>query len=223
MFSFPVLEGNPNHALVSATDIVITESFAKKLFGKESALGKQIRIDSANLVTVRAVLKDLPDNTDFQFDYLLPWAYLEKLGWTDTYWENNSVSTYYTLKTGASGDRFNAKIRDLLVQKTKQQKPPVTDILFGHPAAKWHLYSRFENGKEAGGRITIVRLFMIIASFILLIACINFMNLSTARSEKRAREVGIRKVVGAPKNFLIIAVSGRIPDVQSDCGHAWLY
>ena len=204
MFSFPVLEGNPNRALVSSADIVITESFAKKLFGKESALGKQIRIDSTNLVTVRAVLKDLPDNTAFQFDYLLPWAYLEKLGWTDNYWENNSVSTYYTLKPGSSGSRFDAKIRDLLVQKTKQQKPPVTDILFGQPAAKWHLYSRFENGREAGGKITIVRLFIIIASFILLIACINFMNLSTARSEKRAKEVGIRKVVGAPKNFLIM-------------------
>ena len=80
----------------------------------------------------------------------------------------------------------------------------MTDILIGQPAAKWHLYSRFENGKEAGGQITIVRLFIIIASFILLIACINFMNLSTARSEKRAKEVGIRKVVGAPKNFLIL-------------------
>ena len=80
----------------------------------------------------------------------------------------------------------------------------MTDILFGQPAAKWHLYSKFENGKEAGGQITIVRLFIIIASFILLIACINFMNLSTARSEKRAKEVGIRKVVGAQKNFLIL-------------------
>ena len=183
MFSFPVLEGNPHGALVNSTDIVITESFAKKLFGKESALGKQIRIDSANLVTVKVVLKDLPDNSQFHFEYLLPWAYLEKLGWSDNYWENNSVTTFYTLKPGVSGESFNAKVRDLLVQKTRKEKPPVTDILFGQPAAKWHLYSKFENGKEAGGQITIVRLFIIIASFILLIACINFMNLSTARSE----------------------------------------
>jgi putative ABC transport system permease protein len=204
MFSFPVLEGNPNSALVNTTDIVITESFAKKLFGKESALGKQIKIDSVNLVTVKAVLKDLPDNSRFQFEYLLPWAYLEKLGWSDNYWENNSVSTYYTLKPGVSAISFDAKIRDLLIQKTRQEKTPVTDILFEQPAAKWYLYSKFENGKEAGGKITIVRLFIIIASFILLIACINFMNLSTARSEKRAKEVGIRKVVGAQKNFLIL-------------------
>ena len=80
MFSFPALEGNPNGALVSINDIVITESFAKKLFGKESALGKQIRIDSVNLVTVRAVLKDLPDNSQFQFEYLLPWGLSGKTG-----------------------------------------------------------------------------------------------------------------------------------------------
>ena len=204
MFSFPALEGNTKNALVSPTDIVITESFAKKLFGKESALGKQIRVDSVNLVTVKAVLKDLPDNSRFHFEYLLPWAYLEKLGWSDNYWENNSITTFYTLKPGVSGNSFNAKIRDILIQKTKQEKTPVTDILIGQAAAKWHLYSKFENGKEAGGQITIVRLFIIIASFILLIACINFMNLSTARSEKRAKEVGIRKVVGAPRNFLIL-------------------
>jgi ABC-type antimicrobial peptide transport system permease subunit len=75
--------------------------------------------------------------------------------------------------------------------------------MFGHPAAKWHLYSKFENGKAVGGQIVIVRLFMIIAGFILLIACINFMNLSTARSEKRVKEVGIRKVVGARRSLLV--------------------
>ncbi len=204
MFSFPAVEGNLNGALASPTDIVITQSFAKKLFGTLSALGKQIKVDSVNLVTVKAVLKDLPDNSRFRFEYLLPWSYMVKLGWDDNYWENNSVSTFYTLKPGVSGKSFDAKIRNLLVEKTKQEKTPETDILFGHPASNWHLYSKFENGKEAGGQITIVRLFMIIASFILLIACINFMNLSTARSEKRAKEVGIRKVVGAPKNFLIL-------------------
>ena len=204
MFSFPALEGNVNGALASPTDIVITQSFAKKLFGTQSALGRQIKIDSVNLVTVKAVLKDLPDNSRFRFEYLLSWSYMVKLGWEDNYWESNSVSTFYTLKPGVSGKSFDAKIRNLLIEKTKQSKTPETDILSGQPAANWHLYSKFENAKEAGGQITIVRLFIIIASFILLIACINFMNLSTARSEKRAKEVGIRKVVGAPKNFLIL-------------------
>jgi ABC-type antimicrobial peptide transport system permease subunit len=203
MFSFPLLEGNPNHTLTSPDDIIITESLAKKLFGKEPAMGKQIRIDSVNLVTVKGILKDLPDNTQFQFEYLLPWTYMKKIGWDDNYWQNNSVRSFYTLKPGVSAKAFDAKIANLIISHTRNEKIPSTDIVFGYPASQWHLYSRFENGKPDGGQIVFVRFFIIIASFLLLIACINFMNLSTARSEKRAKEVGIRKVVGAPKHFLI--------------------
>src|SRR5450432_4159235 len=203
MFSFPVLEGIRNYRLSDPTGIVITESLATKLFGKESAVGKQIRLDSVDFFVVKAVLKDLPDNTQFRFEYLLPWTYLQKIGWANGYWENNSLRTFYTLKPGVSSSAFDAKIKNLIVDHTKHEQTPSNDILFGHPAAKWHLYSKFENGREAGGRISVVRLFSLIASFILLIACINFMNLSTARSEKRAREVGIRKVVGAQKKSLI--------------------
>jgi len=203
MFSFPAVQGNPNLALNSPHDIVITESLAKKLFGNGPAFGQQIKLDSVDLFIVKAVLKDLPDNTQFQFEFLLPWSYLQKIGWDNGYWENNSVRTFYTLKSGVSGKSFNAKIKNLIVDHTKHEQTPSTDILFGHPASKWHLYSKFENGRIAGGKILIVRLFSLIASFILLIACINFMNLSTARSEKRAKEVGIRKVVGAGRTFLI--------------------
>jgi ABC-type antimicrobial peptide transport system permease subunit len=204
MFSFPTLQGIPNYRLNDPTSMVITESLAIKLFGKESAVGKQIRVDSINFLTVKAVLKDLPDNTQFRFDYLLPWSYMKKIGWFDNgAWENNSVRTFYTLKPGISATSFDAKIKNLIVDHTRHEQPPSNDILFGHPASKWHLYSKFENGHVTGGRISVVRLFSLIASFILLIACINFMNLSTARSEKRAREVGIRKVVGAGKSLLI--------------------
>jgi ABC-type antimicrobial peptide transport system permease subunit len=204
MFSFPTLQGIRNYRLNDPTGMVITESLATKLFGNESAVGKQIRIDSVNFLTVKAVLKDLPDNTQFRFGYLLPWSYMKKIGWIDNgSWENNTVRTFYTLKTGISASAFDAKINNLIVDHTKNEQTPANDRLFGHPAAKWHLYSRFENGHVAGGRISVVRLFSLIASFILLIACINFMNLSTARSEKRAREVGIRKVVGAAKSLLI--------------------
>ena len=203
MFSFPLLEGNPKTALSGPYDIVITESMAKKLFGNQPAFGKQVKIDSVDLFTIKGILKDLPDNTQFKFDYLLPWTYLNKIGWDDKFWQNNSVRTYYTLKPGASGTAFNAKIKNLVIDHTQKDKTQSTSELFGHPASKWHLYSKFENGKVSGGQIEIVRIFMIIAGFILLIACINFMNLSTARSERRAKEVGLRKVVGAPRIYLI--------------------
>jgi putative ABC transport system permease protein len=204
MFSFPTLEGIPDYKLNDPTGIVITQSLATRLFGNEKAVGRLIRVDSVNDFIVKSVLKDLPDNTQFRFEYLLPWSYHQKIGWIDNgSWENNTVRTFYTLKPGISASSFDGKIKNLIVDHTKQEQTPSNDILFGHPASKWHLYSRFENGHASGGRITIVRLFSLIASFILLIACINFMNLSTARSEKRAREVGIRKVVGAAKSLLI--------------------
>jgi len=203
MFNFPLLEGDPTTALRGPGHIVITESLSKKLFGNQPAFGKQIKIDSVDLFTVKGILKDLPDNTQFKFEYLLPWTYLKKIGWDDEFWQNNSVRTYYTLKPGATGTAFNAKIKNLIIDHTQKDKTQSTSELFGHPASKWHLYSRFENGKVSGGQIEIVRIFMIIAGFILLIACINFMNLSTARSEKRAKEVGLRKVVGAPRIYLI--------------------
>jgi putative ABC transport system permease protein len=203
MFSFPMLVGNPLTALNNPNDIVITESLAKRLFGKEPAYGKQIRIDSVDLFTVKGILKDLPDNTQFRFEFLLPWSYQKKIGWDDDYWENNSCRTYYLLKPGVAGHDFDARFRNIIIKHTAQQKIPSTDILFGHPAADWHLYSRFDNGRAAGGEIEIVRMFIITAIFILLIACINFMNLSTARSEKRVKEVGIRKVVGAPRSLLV--------------------
>ena len=203
MFSFPMLEGNPKTALSQPGNMVITESTAKKLFGKEPALGKQVRIDSVDLFTVSGVLRDLPANTQFKFEYLLPWSYMKKIGWDDEYWQNNSVQTFYTLKKGISASAFDSKIKNLVKNHTRQDHTPSTSELFGHPAAQWHLYSRFENGKPSGGQIETVRMFIIVAGFILLIACINFMNLSTARSEKRVKEVGIRKVVGAPKSMLL--------------------
>ena len=203
MFSFPLLKGNAGKALSGVYHIVLTESCAKKLFGNEDAMGKIVRVDSADNFTVTGVLKDLPNNTRFHFDYLLPWSYMQKLGWDDTYWGNNSTTTFLTLRPGASEKAFDRKIKNIVIDHARGNEGNLQNEVFTHPAAKWHLYSKFENGKIAGGQIETVRLFAIIAAFILLIACINFMNLSTARSEKRAKEVGIRKVVGAPKIKLI--------------------
>ncbi|MDP4130069.1 MAG: ABC transporter permease [Bacteroidota bacterium] len=203
MFSFPLLKGNPDLALRGNGHIVLTETTARKLFGKEDPMGKVVRVDSADQFIVTGVLKDLPNNTRFNFEYLLPWTYMQELGWDDNYWVNNSVQTYITLKPGVTETAFDARVRNITIDHSREGAIKSDAQVFLHPADKWHLYSKFENGRIAGGQIETVRLFAIIAAFILLIACINFMNLSTARSEKRAKEVGIRKVVGAAKAKLI--------------------
>jgi ABC-type antimicrobial peptide transport system permease subunit len=204
MFSFTMLKGDAATALNSVYSIVITEEMAKKMFGNEDAMNRTIRIDMDNF-TVTGVLKDLSPNSSFDFEYLLPWDYIKKTGQEDQHWSNNAVNNYVLLEPGATEVAVDNKIRDIT---KKHSNGEVHEELFLHPMSKWRLYSNFENGKITGGRIEVVRLFGIIAAFILLIACINFMNLSTARSERRAKEVGIRKVVGARRGLLIMQFIG---------------
>ncbi len=204
MFSFPLKQGNAQTALNDIYSIVITEKMANRLFGKDDPMNKQIKIDSNNF-TVTGIMKDLPTNTRFDFDYLLSWKMMKKLGWDDEFWDNNRPNTFVLLKPHVNFESLSARIKTI---SQIHSKGAVKEEVFLHPLNKWHLYSRFENGKEAGGLIDTVRMFMLIASFILLIACINFMNLSTARSEKRAKEVGIRKVSGANKSSLVLQFLG---------------
>jgi len=208
VFSFPLLEGNPKDALKGSYSIVLTQKLAKALFGNNDAMGKIVRIDSVNNCTVTGILKDLPNNTQFEYTYLLPWDYMHKLGWDDESWGNNSVETYTLLKPGSSESAFDKKIKDITIDHTKGSPDASSTEVFTQPLNRAYLYARSDNGKLVGGQIETVRLFGIIAAFILLIACINFMNLSTARSEKRAKEVGIRKVVGAQKKSLILQFIG---------------
>ena len=200
MFSFPLLKGNPRTALGTDYSMVITEKLAKKLFGNEDPMGRIVKLDNRDNFTVTAVMKDLPNNTRFNFEYLLPWRYMHLRKWDDSSWDNNSTTTYVLLKATASRAAFNDRVKNITINHLNgREKIEV----FLYEFSKQRLYSKFENGKPAGGRIETIRVFSIIAAFILLIACINFMNLSTARSEKRAREVGIRKVVGAQKAGLV--------------------
>ena len=199
MFSFPLVKGNPENALDDVYSILVTENFAKKMFGNEEPVNKVIQIDSNNF-TVRGVLKNLPNNTAFACEFMLPWAYMKLTNQDDDNWGNNSVQNFVQLKPGVNAAVFGEKLKNFTIKNSNGQEK---QELFLHPLSKIHLYSRFENGKVVGGRIETVRMFIIIAAFILIIACINFMNLSTARSEKRAREVGIRKIAGANKPRLI--------------------
>ena len=204
MFSFPLVEGSTAAALNDPNSIILTTSLAHALFGTENPIGKTIRLNNANDVRVTAIAKDVPHNSTIDFDFLIPFQFLidhdEWIKGNKTDWGNNFLMNMVELKEGASMDALSKKIGPLNVQKDARMK---NQVLFLHPLNKWHLYNDYKNWVNTGGKIAYVRLFGIIGIFILLIACINFMNLSTARSEKRAKEVGIRKVVGSRKRNLI--------------------
>lgn len=205
MFSFPLVKGNVKTALKNPYGIILTEDCAKKIFGNEEAMGKVLRLDNQDNFTVTAIMKNLPENTRFNFDFILPWKYMSLRNWDDSSWDNNSTSTYVMLKQNVALSNINNKIKNTSI---KHQSDGDKTEVFLYPLEDMFLYSKFENGIPVGGEIDKVRLFFIIAGFILLIACINFMNLSTARSEKRAREVGIRKVIGAQKSTLVAQFLG---------------
>ena len=205
MFNFPFLKGDMNSALNERDNIVITQKLSKKLFGNEDAMGKTVRLDNKYNFVVSAVMKDLPNNTQFDFEFLLPWSYMSTIHQDDSSWANNSTHNYVLLKPNASLASVNKKIENIII---KHGQSDWTTKSFLYPVSRLHLYGNFVNGVEDGGKIQTVKVFIIIAIFILLIACINFMNMSTARSEKRAKEVGIRKVVGAQKKSLIFQFIG---------------
>ncbi|WP_257666742.1 ABC transporter permease [Parapedobacter tibetensis] len=202
IFSLEFTEGNRASAMNNVNDMVITQTAAKRLFGDELAMGKLVRINNDESYTVTGVVKDFPKNSSLQFDWIIPFAKLERLneGGFES-WGNNSLLTYVQLEPSANLADVNKKLYDFAEQKVGN------DLFyknFLYPMERWRLYNSFDkDGNEQEGRITYVRLFSIIAWVVLLIACINFMNLATARSEKRAKEVGMRKVVGATKTSLI--------------------
>jgi len=203
ILSFPLISGEVNSVLGNPNSIVLTESFAKLLFGGKNAFGETLTIAQGDYkfpFTVTGVLKDLPDNTDFHFDYLLPFSFIESNYGKEENWQNNSVVTLVKLKEGSSKALLNDQIRDL---KKKNVKGEDTE-LFMYPLKRNHLYSRFENGVPAGGRIEIVRMIGLLAVILVVIACINFVNLSTARASRRTKEVAVRKVTGALRGSLIV-------------------
>ncbi|HEU5148045.1 MAG TPA: ABC transporter permease [Chryseosolibacter sp.] len=203
VLSFPLLKGDPRSALSNPNSIVITQGFARQLFGEEEAFGESVTIVQSGYrfdFTVSGILDELPSNTSFDFEYLISFKFLESLGEKNDFWGNNSVATIVQLKQGADIDSFNREIRDI-VKKHYADGQHIE--MFLYPLTKMRLYSRFENGVPAGGRIEVMRLLAVLGIFLIAIACINFINLCTARAQRRAKEVAIRKVTGAFRLSLI--------------------
>lgn len=199
MFTFPLIKGSKQHAFDDVNSIVLTQHLADKIFGTVDPLNQLVKLDNKQPYKVTGVMQDLPNNTQFDFEYLVP---LPADGaFHDNRWNTNSYYAYVQLQPDADVNQLNKKIR-LIVQNHVNDKNNNTEV-FLYPFSKMHLYSRFDNGKVVGGKIEVIRLLLIIAGIILLTACINFMNLSTAQSQKRAMEVGVRKVMGAARINLV--------------------
>lgn len=209
MFSIKLLRGDPELALKEPYSIVLSESVAKAFFGDTNPMGQTMRINNKTDVKVTGVYEDLPHSSHFrEMSFMMPWSlYLIETEWIKTMddpWDSNFTQTWAQIADNADFEKVSAKIINVKYNKlqgddNRKYKPEV----FLHPMSKWHLYSEFKEGKNVGGRIEFVWMFGIIGVFVLLLACINFMNLSTARSENRAKEVGIRKSVGSMRSQLV--------------------
>lgn len=196
--------GNPETALAEPNNVLINASTAKKLFGNQNPLGQSITYDNKISLKVSAVIEDLSKNQSIQFDILQPWAFLEQENPAEKQygWGAITCLTIFQLKDNANLEATNAAIKNFVVNKEPDLKE-MTYQIFLFPFAKLHLYNNFDNGKSAGGKIDQLKLFVFLAICVLLIACINYMNLSTAKSEKRAREVGVRKALGSTRNTIM--------------------
>jgi len=200
MFQLNFIKGNARHAFDQVHALVITEKMAKKFFDQTDPIGRTLKMDNDQLYTITGVVEDLPENISFSFDWLARFdLVVEKYDWLNR-WEANGIITYAELQQGTDVAHVDKQLYSFL--KSKKNTLDIKCFLFAMP--EWHLYSHFTNGKQDNaGQIKYVRLFTLIASLILIIACVNFMNLATARSEQRAKEVGVRKTLGADRKRLI--------------------
>jgi ABC-type antimicrobial peptide transport system permease subunit len=208
MLSIKLVKGDPEQALKDPYSILLSESLAKTFFDDADPIGKTMRINNRNDVKVTGVYEDLPHSSHFrEMVYIMPWAlYLIESPWIkemDDPWDSNFTQTWAQIADNAKMEQVSAKIINVKYNKVQEDGKRYKPEVFLHPMSKWRLYSEFKEGVNTGGRIEFVWLFGIIGLFVLLLACINFMNLSTARSEKRAKEVGIRKSVGSMRGQLI--------------------
>lgn len=207
VFNFPLTIGDSNTALDEIYSVVISEELALKYFGenwKEIVLGKSIHIDNRHDFEVTGVFGEIPQNSSLRFDYILPIEeYISRNDWVE-HWGNSGLQMYAKLNKGSDLEAVNTKIKDLI----RENHEPANADVFLQPFEDMRLYSEYKDGQLVGGRIEYVQIFLWVAFLILVIASINFMNLATARSLRRALEIGIRKAVGANKGQLISQFMG---------------
>lgn len=209
MFEFQLVRGNATTVFSEPNSVVITETLAKTLFKDQDPINQLIRVNNSTDVKVTGILKDVPENSSLNFDLLMPWKLKEQVEqWVKNSkdnWGNYSFQVFVELNDGKNEAAVEASIVDMLA---KHGQTDIKREFFLHPLTRWRLYSSFKDGQENGGMIDYVQMFSVIAIFILVIACINFMNLATARSERRAKEVGIRKSIGSRRHELVFQFLG---------------
>jgi len=204
VFTYDFIHGDES-AIKEPNGIVLTESAAKAIFNNTDVVGKMLELNHYRTVTVRGVIKDVTASSTLLFDAIIPFDISSdwiKQSLTD--WVNCNNRTFYKVKKGSNIASLEQKLLTLIKKSSPSENPTTRGGLLLQPMSKWRLYEEFRDGKNTGGRIQYVNLFTWIAIIILIIACVNFMNLSTARSEKRAREVGIRKTLGSEKKQLLL-------------------
>ncbi|HEX4850787.1 MAG TPA: FtsX-like permease family protein, partial [Puia sp.] len=203
MFSYPLLAGSARQSLDKPNSIAISERMAQIFFGSsDKAIGKMLRFDNSEDLKVSSIFANIPNHSSLHFDFVRSWIdYVKQNSWVHN-WGNTSPSTVVQLRNNANPTEVEEKIKNFVYNYTGQSAGWKVELGL-QPYKEKYLHSNFKNGYVSGGRIEYVRLFTVVAIFILLIACINFMNLATARATKRAKEVGLRKVIGALRSSLI--------------------
>lgn len=199
MFTFPLILGDPETLLDSPHSIVLTKKLADKYFGDENPLGKTITVENRYQFMVTGVIKDMPENSIFTFEGIIPYSFMHEIGAVSDSWGNNSIFTFVELQKGANIEEVNKKLTDVVLE----YNPETLTKFMVFPFLDIHLHAQF-GFRETRGPVITVWIFSLIAVFILLIACINFINLSTAKASSRARETGIRKVLGADRKTMIL-------------------
>jgi putative ABC transport system permease protein len=206
LFSFPILQGKPNTDSADISTISISEKLASKLFGNDDPIGKNVKVNNRNDFTIGAVFQDVGTESSIQFEFILPFEVYKKNRGQGFNWGNYDHPLYVKLRDPSQANVTINKINERATEARAADDGAAN--FYMQPFTEYYLNSSYENGKPAGGRIKFVKIFSVVAIFILVIACINFMNMATARAANRSKEVGVRKVVGAQRKSLVVQFIG---------------